>query len=370
MKILFCNNNLSGLLSFRGPVIQYYRDKGCDVVLVVPKGEEKYLSAVPDGVKCIQVDLDRTNTGLWNNVKLLFSLLKIYKIEKPDIIFHYTIKPNIFGTIASSIYSIPSIAMMAGLGVVFSKETLLYSIIRKVYKTALFGTKKIIVLNKANYDTLISLKFSNKDKLILVNGEGVDLNYYHDTNNASDKITFLFIGRILKEKGYCVFVDAAKRIKGKYPNVNFDIVGMFDKSQINPITEEQVAKDENDGYINYRGCYMNMMDVYSQSGLVVTIPSYYFEGLNRSLMEACACGKPVITTDVPGCKETVNDGVNGFLCEPNDVDSIVLAMEKYINLSDESKQQMSRESRLLAEKYFDVRDTIKVYDTLIEEFVN
>lgn len=370
-KILFCNNNLSGLLGFRGEVVNNFISQGFSIIFIVPKHESNriYLSSISPEIKLIEVTMDRTDTGLFSNLKYGFSLWKIYRKEKPDFIFHYTIKPNVFGSIVAKMLSIPSVAMMAGLGVVFSDSSFKHIIAKILYKIGLACSEKVIVLNQDNYETVLAGKFCKKDKLILMNGEGVDLNRYHFTNNKSKRTIFLLVCRILKEKGYYEFVKAAERIKSKYSNVEFDIVGMFDLAHKNAISKEQVNSDVNNGYIKYLGSFTNMMDVYNKPGIVLTLPSFYFEGLNRTLMEACACGKPIITTNIPGCKETVIDGVNGYLCAPKNVDSLVCAMEKYLALDFTAKEEMSRESRKLAVSKFDVNEVIETYNSIIKVYL-
>ena len=208
-----------------------------------------------------------------------------------------------------------------------------------------------------------------KEKILwLKGGEGVNISNYPFYDNDAQEITFVFIARMIAEKGYRIFVDAAKEVKQQYSQVKFHAIGTFadgSPDASSNITKEEVENDVKQGYIEYLGTFSNMLEVYSRPGSVITIPSYYSEGLNRSLMEACSCGKPIITTSIYGCKETVMDGVNGYLIEPMSVSALVDAIKRYIELSQEQRRQMSIESRKLAESRFDIKKVIAVYDDII-----
>jgi len=232
-------------------------------------------------------------------------------------------------------------------------------------------TQHIMVLNESNYNTLQERRFCKKEKILwLKGGEGVNITNYPFYDNDAQEITFVFIARMIAEKGYRIFVEAAKEVKKQYSQVKFHAIGTFadgSPDASSNITKEEVENDVKQGYIEYLGTFSNMLEVYSRPGTVITIPSYYSEGLNRSLMEACSCGKPIITTSIYGCKETVVDGVNGFIVEPRSVPALVDAITRYIELSPEQKKQMSIESRKLAESRFDIQKVIAVYDDIIAQ---
>ncbi len=366
-KILFCNNLLSGMLLFRKDIIHHFREQQKDIVLVVIKSEadEKYLEELI-GIKVYTIDVSRTSTNPLNDLRFFSSFWKILSKEKPDYVFNYTIKPNIYGAIACRLRGIPCTDMMAGLGYTFTNNNLSSKIARTLYRIGLACAQHLFLLNEENVKAVKQLKLCNDKKIIwLKGGEGVNLNHYQYFNNETDSITFLFIARLIEEKGYRQFVKAAKIIREKYPNVQFQVVGEYDFTYPKAISKEEVAKDVEDGYIKYMGVTTNMLDFYSRPGYIICIPSYYSEGLNRSLMEGCAVGKPIITTEHSGCKEMVIDGKNGYIVPKQDVVALANAMEKYILLPTVEKNAMSLNSRKWAEKHFDVKIVIAEYEKIL-----
>lgn len=372
-KILFCNNLLGGLLLFRKNVIDHFIGKGYEVVLVAIKGDaaSPNVETLGNGVRVYSIDVSRTSTNPFNDLQFFFQLFKILRSEKPSYVFNYTIKPNIYGAMACKLLGIPCTDMMAGLGYTFTNNSLSSRIARMLYKIGLYCSQHLFLLNEENVKEVSRLRLCNEKKIIwLKGGEGVDVNHYRYFDNSSEEICFLFIGRLIEEKGYREFVKAAKMVLQKYPNVQFHIVGEYDLSYPKAVSKEEVTADTKEANIDYLGVYKDMMELYKQPGYVVCIPSYYSEGLNRSLMEGCAVGKPIITTNHPGCREMVVDGENGFVVETRNVEALVRAMEKYILLSEEDKRKMSQRSRSLAEQNFDVRDVIAQYEKLVRAALN
>ena len=368
MKILFNNNNLFGLAVFRIDIINHFLSEGHEVILVSPKGNDEDMKKIPQQAKFIPINVNRTSTGIAENINYLRQLNKVLKTEKPDYMFNFTIKPNVYGSIAAKLQGIPSSCMIAGLGYAFAHNDFKSKVARALYRISMKYTQHIMVLNENNYKTVVEKKISSKKKIIwLRGGEGVNLDNYPFYDNAADDMSFVFIARLIPEKGYREFTQTAKAIKDKYANVHFHVIGSFDEGYPNAITKAEVEQDVKNGYIEYLGTFSNMLEVYSKPGSVITIPSYYSEGLNRSLMEACSCGKPIITTNIYGCKETVVDGVNGYLVEPKNVSALVDAITRYIELTPEQRRQMSLESRKLAESRFDIQKVIAVYDDIIAQ---
>lgn len=367
-KICFFNNNFSGMVHFRLEVVQRFLDKGYAVSVIAPEGEKgEVLGRLPAGVKCIPVKMNRTSTNPVKDLVLFCQILKVLKAEKPDYLFNYTIKPNVYGALAAKILGIRCTDMIAGLGYTFTNNNLSSIIARTLYRVAGKCAVTIVVLNKSNYDAVLSKRICKKDKLdLFTGGEGVDLNRYPFYSNGSDKTKFVFVGRLIEEKGYYEFVEAASQVLQKREDVEFRVVGGFDLDYPRCVTKEQVEKDVREKGIIYDGSIADMSKIYSQKGVVIVIPSYYSEGLNRSLMEGCSSGKPIITTDWPGCRETVRDRGNGYLIEPKNVDSLVSAIEKYLALSVEEKEKFSLASRRLAEREFNVESVIAYYENLAE----
>jgi glycosyltransferase involved in cell wall biosynthesis len=337
------------------------------IVLASDNGRKDKLEAC--GAMVLPVEMERHGTNPLKEMKLVSYYKKQMREINPRIVLTYTIKPNIYGAFAAKLLGIPNSCMMAGLGYAFSHDDMSSRIARALYRLSMKCTQHIMVLNESNYNTLQEKRLCKREKILwLKGGEGVNISNYPFYDNDAQEITFVFIARMIAEKGYRIFVEAAKEVKKQYSQVKFHAIGTFadgSPDASSNITKEEVENDVKQGYIEYLGTFSNMLEVYSRPGSVITIPSYYSEGLNRSLMEACSCGKPIITTSIYGCKETVVDGVNGYLVEPKSVPALVDAIKRYIELSQEQRRQMSIESRKLAESRFDIKKVIAVYDDII-----
>lgn len=368
MKIIFCDNTLWGLVNFRGEVIRHFMRKGHQVVLVAPEKEDKQMrTTIPDGVRYIPVKMARTSLNPVKDFGYFMRILKIFRAERPDYIFNYTIKPNIYGSIAARLCGCRSTAMMAGLGYIFINDSLLLRIARTVYRFGLLFTDHLIVLNSFIREMVVQKRFCNPKKIVfLEGGEGIDIRKYTKYDNASATTTFLFIGRILWDKGYDEFSKAARKVKALYPDTRFELLGSMDPSYPKSVPEERLRQDEADGILKYIGFTHDMNSVFERKGIVITLPSYS-EGMNRALMEACASGKPIITSDVPGCREAVDDGVNGYLVPVKNADALADAMLRYIRLSEDEKRRLSDKSRVKAETLFDIRNVIEKYKHIVGE---
>lgn len=363
-KILFINNYLSGLLHFRMDVMKHLQGHGYEIVAVVPladKGPEKV-----EGIRVEYVEFNRTSTNPYHDLRFMWQLLKLFRRERPQYAFLFTIKPNIYGTFAAKLCGVPSSMMMAGLGYTFTNNHLPSRIARALYRIALHFSDKLMLLNEDNVKTILNKKMCAQDKIVhLKGGEGVNLSRYEFCSNESEKVKFLFVGRLLKEKGIFDFVEAASLVKSDFPDAEFQIAGGLDKDFPDSMSQQELDELISSGVVNYLGS-IDMVEKLQESGIVITIPSYYSEGLNRSLMEGCAAGKPIITSVQPGCRETVIDGQNGYLVPIKQPRRLAEALIKYIDLNPDEKKRMSLESRKLAEERFNVQHVLRVYDDILE----
>lgn len=363
-KILFCDNVLWGLVNFRGSVIRHFVQQGDEVVLVAPQDDESIMKVdIPEGVRYIPVRLNRCSRNPFTDLIYCAHLYRIYRKEHPDYIFHYTIKPNVYGSIAARLAGINCTGMVAGLGYGLLGDGMLSRLLAVMYRYAFKYASSIFVLNKFNYQYLLDHKFCTSAQLRLFKGgEGVDLSAYpYVREESGSPVVFLMVGRVLYDKGYREYVQAAKIVKQQYPDVRCQLLGMLDETYPAHVDEEELKRDVEEGTIEYLASTNDVMQYLGRSGVVVVLPSY-FEGLSRSLMEACAVGRPIIATDIPGCRETVDEGKNGFLVKVKDSSSLAEGMLRYLSLSDVEKQAFSRHSRKKAEETFDVRQVIKEYE--------
>lgn len=372
MKAIFINNDIQGILNFRLEVIDSFLQDEWDVSIVIPtdSSNSRLLKRIPKGWNICYAHIDANSISPLKDMRYLRDLVSILKREKPDIVMTYTVKPNIYGSIACHICKIPCISMMAGLGYLFNGDGVKKKLGIELYRYALKRATKIVVLNKQNYSRLLTTRFTNPTKLIwLESGEGVNLQKYKKADINYDNVRFLMIARILYDKGYTEFVEAARIVKKKYPEVRFEILGSPDFTSKMGVPPEVLEKDKEEGIVDFLGLTDDVASYMSRPGTVVTLPSKH-EGLNKSLMEACSVGCPIIASDIPGCQETVQEGVNGFLVPPSDVQALVDAMLRMIELTPRQRKEMAEQSRILAEQKFDVNNVIRAYKKLVSEILN
>ena len=366
VKILFCDNSLRDLLNFRGEIIRYYASRGIEVILLAPQTQEY----IPEDshIRYIPVQLNRSGMNPFKEIAYIKTLYQIYKKEKPDYIFHYTIKPNIYGTLIARVLGLNSVLMITGFGYVFQQKGIGCFIARNLYRLALKCSKYIFVLNSENKDFLLKNKIVPITKIIhLQGGEGINLEHFHEYNvdSSKNKIVFLMVARLLYDKGYTEYIEATKIIKKHYSNAEFYLLGAIDTTRINHVTEEQVKKDQICGNIHYIGFKPDVIP-WMQLADCIVLPSYH-EGLSRVLIEAIAMGKPVIASNISGCRETVDDGINGFLVPPRDKIALADAMQRFLNLTEDKRCEMGKNSRKKAEVTFDISRVIEKYEVIISE---
>ena len=284
-------------------------------------------------------------------------LLPIIKNNYIDLVFPYTVKPVIYGSVAANRCNVPVISLITGLGYAFTglstKARLLQRFNEILYKLSIRKNKVIVFQNKDDYQLFIDRKIISKNqKVDFVSGSGVNLNQFSfKEKNPSEHVSFLLVARLIKEKGIDLYMEAAKILKTKYPKAEFHLIGSPETSP-SAISIEELNNLHKEGIIIFHGEQRNI-DKHLQKRDVFVLPSYYREGLPRTTLEACACGNPIITTDSVGCRESVKEGVNGFLIEPQNLNALVEAMEYFITHPEKIKE-MGINSRKYAEERFDV----------------
>lgn len=366
MKFLIIASYPASILKFRGPLIKALQDKGFEIHIAVPE-----LDSHPEEVKALKklgyilhdIPMQRTGTNPLKDAAALLSLYLIMKKVKPSHILAYTIKPVIYGTLAAKAAKVPNrFALITGLGYAFQqveetgKRSKLQKLIHALYKQALSETSKVFFQNPDDSNLFKKMNLiSSATPTVVVNGSGVDIAEYEVapipiTADNKLELRFLLIARLLEAKGVREYAKAAKIIKTKYPQVQFDLVGWVDD---NPDSIKQQELDQwiEDETVNFWGKLADVKPAIAKSSVYV-LPSYR-EGTPRTVLESMAMGRPIITTDAPGCRETVIDGCNGYLVEVKSVDDLVKAMQKFIANPD-LITQMGKASRVLAEEKFDV----------------
>lgn len=390
MKIAILSNYTRSLVLFRGPLIKSFLDLGHAVIACAPEADSETENLLKSmGAEFRQLPFDRTALSIVRNLFLVFRFWRVLSVEKPDIVLSYTIKPVIFGSFAAKLAGVRRCySMITGLGYTYIGDDLSKRLLRLLvgwfYRVALSFNNAIFFLNSDDLTTFlehgiiratkpirllagegIDTNVYKKEeyiekglKISLLNGSGVDLSAWEHSPVQTNDIIFLLIARLLKDKGIREYVGAARIIKEKYPHTKFWIVGPLD---INPsaIPQTEVQQWVNEGVITYHGETTDVRP-YLKKATVYVLPSYR-EGIPRTVLEAMAMGRPVITTDAPGCRETVANGENGFLVQIKDVRSLADAMERFI-LHPELIKTMGLRSRKFAEERFDVH---KVNDQIL-----
>lgn len=320
------------------------------------------------GFEYHEIKMNNKGTNPIEDMKLIRDYYALYKKINPDVILQYTIKPNIYGSIAARILGLKVISNISGLGTVFLNDSTSSKIARTLYKVSLVKNK-VFFQNSEDKDLFIQNKLVKESQTDLLPGSGINTDVYKPLEQTikNEKLTFMMIARLVKDKGIIEYIEAIKIIKQKYENVEFKLLGSLYPGNPTAITQEELQSWIDEGLINYLG---HSDDVKSEILKVdcVVLPSYR-EGLSRVLLEAGSLAKPIITTNTPGCKDVVDCGVNGFLCEVKNSDDLALQIEKMINLSAEDRISMGQKSRAKIVNEFDEKIVIEKYIDTINELI-
>ena len=358
-KIVTLSANTSWYLyNFRQSTIKRLIGKGYRVVCISPFDE--YSKELMD-LGCEYYDLEMQNKGTnpFKDIKTFLKLLFIYLKLKPFAAFHFTVKNNIFGTWAGLISNTPSINNVSGLGTAFIRDGLISIVVRLLYKCSQPFAHRVYCQNPEDFDLLIDKKLVNKDKLFLLPGSGVDLKRFNSDSvkySKNEQFTFLYVGRILADKGLFELIKAYKNLKIKKINCELWICGILNAENISSISKTQIEDWKDIPGIRWLDQEKYIENIYKQVDCVV-LPSYR-EGMPKTLLEAGSMGLPSVATDVPGCRNIIQDNVNGFLCRAKDAKDLEQAMIKILNLSRNDYEKMSINARNIVKNNFDEKIVI------------
>jgi galacturonosyltransferase len=361
-KILVISNVTSGLYNFRYELIQRLVQEFEVFIMANDNGRADEFTKL--GCTFIETGFDRHSINPVKEVKLFSMYIKLIRNVRPDIVLTYTIKPNIYAGMVCALLGIPYIANITGLGTAVEKGGIIQKIAIILYKIGLRRAQMVFFQNSENRDFMLNHGII-KGAYGTIPGSGVNLQKYKPLEYPNGETTdFVFIGRIMKEKGIDQYIDAAKYIRGKYPQTRFHICGAFEENY-----GEQMKEFQDSGIILYHGVVKDMISLYQIASCTIH-PSYYPEGLSNVLLESCACARPIITTNRAGCREVVDDGVNGFICKQKDSEDLIKQIEKFIALPYEKKKQMGLAGRAKVEKKFDRNIVVEAYLKEIERILN
>jgi len=367
-KIIISANVLFTITNFRRNLIEFLLDKNYEIVCVANNDElsNTSMQILKDlKIRFIKVNISRKGMNPIEDIKYLMKLVKIYKNEKPNLIMHFTIKPNIYGTIASKIAGVPSINTINGLGSAIIKENFLSKILKYLYKFSLIFSKKVFFQNNDDLDFFVDNKLVNKNKTGIVPGSGVDTKTFSDCTSVNNELTFLLVSRLLKDKGIYEYIGAIKNLKQQGIQCKFLLAGQFDFGNPSAITKEEVKEWEDASITKFLGKTDKIKEFLKMADIIV-LPSYR-EGLSRVLIEAASASKPIITSNVAGCKDVVDDGVNGYLCEVKSTQSLQNCIQKMFQLSNRERVIMGVNSKQIAVKRFDKDRVNEIYFKEIEK---
>lgn len=361
-KILLVSNHGLGFYNFKKELVDELAERGFEVHFAVPfHGKIKELL----GEQRIyhELNIDRRGVNPIKDLSLMKQLWDVTKKAAPDAIVFHTIKPNIYGSLIAKKLKIPYFNNITGLGSALQGGSGLAGLLEKMYRAALNSSCGVFFENEGNKDFFIQKNIIDEEKAIVVSGAGVNTEYYAPEKIEHDGLNFLFIARIMREKGAEEFLSAAAMIKDKYEEkkIQFQILGDYEDIDLKEMVEEYEKK----GIVKYLGVSNDTRREMAQADCIV-LPSYH-EGMSNVLLEGASFGIPLITTNIHGCKEAVEDGVSGLLCRKGDAEDLKQCVEKIILMTPDEREAMGWNGRKRMQKYFQRSDVVNRYIQEIEK---
>jgi glycosyltransferase involved in cell wall biosynthesis len=370
-KIAIVANSAWSVYNFRMDLIRHILLR-FDVLIIAPKDEfaDELIKA---GCAYLDIRFNNRSENPLLDYSLYKSLKRIYRAEKPDFIFHYVIKPNIYGSLAAANYGIQSVAVITGLGYTFDRRNWLNKIVSFLYRKALKKASEVWFLNQEDANVFIQRKLVAVQKIKILPGEGINTTHFFPVSNKpvarSKAFQFLMSTRLLKSKGVGVYVEAARMLKIKYREVRFELIGFFEKNHPDSISDSELRHWQKKSIIHYSGFARDVRPFLRQADCFV-FPSFYHEGIPRCLLEAAAMEIPIITSLNTGCKEVVQEGVNGFLCAPNNAADLATRMEEMMGLTPDHRAALGKNGRELVSSKFGIDKILLEYDKTLSRMTS
>ena len=356
-RVMVIGGFAESLINFRGPLLRRLIADGHSVVACAPDASLELQARLSTlGIGYRHVPIQRAGMNPLRDVATVRALVDVYRDVRPDLVLSYTIKPVIYGSIAARIAGVPRVcSMVTGLGYSFGtatwKQRALNPVVRGLFRAALSKNEVVFFQNPDDMELFVERKLATERQAVLVNGSGVDLQHYGVAPLPNGAPSFLLITRLLWEKGVGEYVAAARQLKTRWPNATFRLLGPLDPNPT-AISRAQLDAWCAEGVVEYLGSTSDVRPAMAAASVFV-LPSAYREGTPRTVLEAMAMGRPVITTDAPGCRETVARGENGFLVPVNDASALADAMEQFLR-DPKLVPAMGARSRRMAEEKYDV----------------
>ncbi len=359
-RILFVGNTSWSMYNFRLGIFKMLREKGFEILVSAPVDDTTDLIR-QEGFAFYPMVIDNKGTSIVNDAKLLIDYFKLYKSLKPDLIFHYTMKPNIYGTMAAKLAATPSISVVTGAGYSFMSKNWLSYLVKQLLRVSFSFARRVWFLNHDDLDFFSGLGIVKREKVDILPGEGIDTDYFNtvDTGSGKQEFTFLFLGRLLWDKGVGEYVEASRILKSQNRQITCAVLGFLDVANPSAIPSETVSQWQEEGLIQYLGSTSDVKTFILGADCVV-LPSYR-EGIPRSLMEAASLKRPVIATDTVGCRDVVEDGVTGYLVQVKDSQGLAVKMDQMLSLPYPQRQDMGDRGRQKMIREFDQTIVIGTY---------
>lgn len=370
IKLFYLVNVDWFFVSHRLPIALDAIKKGYNISIVT-KNTGMFTLFREKGFSTFNMNLTRSGINPLKEILVIFKIFYIYLFQKPDIVHHVALKSVLYGSIASKFLRIPTVNSLSGLGYLFTEKqrnVKFRNIIKFILRNVINSEHSILIMqNNDDAEYFVNNNIIKRENLRIIRGSGVDLEVFkfsEEPNSAFIKV--VFPARLLIDKGIIEFIEASRIIKTKYENVEFQLIGDLDIHNPTAINKLLLDKAILENHVCWPGFQEDMVSVYTNSHIVV-LPSYR-EGLPKALIEACSIGRPIVTTNVPGCRDVVKNNVNGFLVPPKDSKSLAEAIEKLI-IDGELRIKMGKFSREIAEKYFSIESvinkTLKIYEEIL-----
>lgn len=360
--ILLSTNTSWNIMNFRAGLVRALAGSGFEVVAVSPSDAHvERLEKI--GCRHLPLAMDNKGTNPLRDAMLFLRYLRLMRRERPDVYLGWTIKPNVYGSLAAHLLGIPTVNNVSGLGTAFLRDGWLSRLVKFLYRVALARSVCVFFQNRDDRDLFARLGLVRPEQARLLPGSGIDLDRFSPIpsvpREADEAPSFLLVARLLWDKGVGEYVEAARLVKRQVPWAQFRLLGFLDVENRSALPREAVEGWVREGIIDYLGSTDDVRPHIADADCVV-LPSYR-EGTPRSLLEAAAMAKPLIATDVPGCREVVDDGVNGWLCKVKDAEDLAAAMLRFARTPGPQRLEMGRRSRLKAEREFDEKIVIEAY---------
>lgn len=368
MKIAIVLNTSWNIYNFRMGLVNALFEQGHEVIAIAPKDEYSHF-LIEAGCGFEEVKMDSRGANPVKDLALIFELWSIYRRVKPDVILHYTIKPNIYGTLAASILKIPVVNNVCGLGTAFLNKGIVSRIAIGMYKIAFKFPKLIYFQNNDDKNFFEDNNIIDNKHTEVLPGSGINLDHFKRSPKINNsKFTFLLISRLIHDKGIVEYINAIRLLKEKGIEANFQLLGNKDTEHRRGISEELINSWIKNNVVEYLGSTDDVRPFINNADCVV-LPSYR-EGTPKSLLEAASSAKPIIATNVAGCTNIVEDNVNGMLCKLKDVKDLANKLESMSRLPKDQLEQMGNNGRKIVEDRFDEQLVIESYLNTIASFKN